>query len=83
MTLIAQLKSKINVNPVNLGSTSSAIKEIFGALSLPEGETVIPGVFNGKWGGNGPIIESIDPSTNKTISKIQSVNPEVIVIFNF
>lgn len=72
MSLANKLKSKIFVKPVDLNSTTSAIKEIFSGLGLAE-NSVIPGVFNGKWGGSGPIIESVDPATNKTISKIQSV----------
>ena len=72
MSIVTKLKSKIIVKPVDLNSTASAIKEIFNGLGLAE-NTVIPGVFIGKWGGNGPIIDSIDPATNKTISRIQSV----------
>lgn len=74
MPFITKLKSKIIFKPVNLAVTNSAIKEVFTSLDLPaDSAAPIPGVFNGKWGGNGPIIESIDPSTNKLISKIQSV----------
>jgi hypothetical protein len=73
MSLTNKLKSKFIVRPVDFNSTASAIKEIFSSLGFA-GNAVIPGVFNGKWGGNGPIIESVDPATNKTISKIQSVN---------
>lgn len=74
MTMLTKLKSKIIFKPVNSAATNAAIKEIFTSLNLPlDSSTPIPGVFNGKWGGNGPIIESIDPSTNKLISKIQSV----------
>ena len=74
--LLTKLKSKINVKPVSLPATTSAIKEIFNKLDLPTSSTSsapIPGVFNGKWGGSGPVIESVDPATNKVISKIQSV----------
>jgi aldehyde dehydrogenase family 7 protein A1 len=73
MPLISKLKSKIIVKPVDLHSTTKTINEILSGLGLPADKTIIPGVFNGKWGGNGPVIESVDPSTNKTISKIQSV----------
>ena len=73
MTLMNHLKTRIKVKPINLSANSSAIKEIFNELDLPI-NSIVPGVFNGKWGGNGPIIESIDPATNKIISKIQSVH---------
>lgn len=72
MSIVSTLKSKIIFNPVDLNASALAIKEIFNGLGLAE-NTIIPGVFNGKWGGNGPIIDSIDPATNKTISRIQSV----------
>lgn len=74
--VMATLKSKINLKQVNLQATNSIIKEIFNKLDLPllsASSPPIPGVFNGKWGGSGPIIESVDPGTNKVISKIQSV----------
>ncbi len=32
----------------------------------------IPGVFTGKWGGNGPVIESLDPTTNTLIARIKT-----------
>lgn len=62
--------------PVNLAQTSSIIREIFHKLDFNPLNSVIPGVFNGKWGGNGPIIESVDPSTNKVIAKVQSASLE-------
>ena len=74
--LQSKLKSKINVKAIDLTATTSAIKEIFTKLDLPtldSSSAPIPGVFNGKWGGNGPVIESVDPATNKIISRIQSV----------
>ena len=77
--LRAKLKSKINIKPIGLSATASAIKEIFSNLNLAsslDSSEPIPGVFNGKWGGSGPIIESVDPATNKVISKIQSVPME-------
>ena len=75
MALLSQLKSKIIFKPVNFTATNSAIKEMFTALNLPLDRSVpIPGVFNGKWGGNGPIIESVDPSTNRVVSKIYSAS---------
>lgn len=70
--LLSKLKTKIHVKPVNLPATASAINEILTKLDLASSAT-IPGVFNGKWGGSGPVIESVDPATNKVISRIQSV----------
>ena len=72
MQFASKLKSKIVFKPVDFDFTASVIKKVFSALGLIE-NTIIPGVFNGKWGGNGPIIESVDPAPNRTISKIQSV----------
>lgn len=50
--------------------TQEVVQEIFGKLGLKEQNC---GVFNGTWGGKGPIVESIDPSTNVPIAKIQTV----------
>lgn len=30
------------------------------------------GVFDGKWGGSGPVVESICPSNNKVIAKVRT-----------
>lgn len=79
MSKISRLttKTKIFAKPVNLALTESVIKEIFNSLDLKM-NSIIPGVFNGKWGGNGTIIEVKDPSTNKIISTIQSVSNLVL-----
>lgn len=65
-------KNKIFVKYANTNLTKSAIKEIFNGLDLAM-DSVIPGVFNGKWGGNGPIIDAKDPSSDIIISRIQTV----------
>lgn len=59
------------LKPVNVSSTAVMIKDLMKSLNLQAG-SVIPGVFNGKWGGNGKIIESVDPATNQVISKVQT-----------
>ena len=77
-SLLPKLKSKIIIKPVDLNSTTTAVKEIFSGLGLPTAsEVIIPGVFNGKWGGSGPVIESVDPATNKIILRVQSVIAEL------
>ena len=76
MSLFTKATCKVIKRPVDLALTAATIKEIFKGLDLPIG-AVIPGVFNGKWGGNGPLIESVDPSTNKITAKIQSVKDSI------
>ncbi|TPX70900.1 hypothetical protein SpCBS45565_g01492 [Spizellomyces sp. 'palustris'] len=35
-----------------------------------------PGVYHGKWSGNGPTIASVNPATNRTIATIRTGSPE-------
>jgi len=66
-----QLKNKIRVNTFEKGQHNQLIREIFDKLKLTAG--VNAGVFNGKWGGSGPVVESVDPATNERIAQIQTV----------
>ena len=34
------------------------------------------GVYFGKWTGNGPVVDSLDPSTGKVIASVREVNME-------
>lgn len=38
------------------------------------------GVYNGKWGGSGPIIESINPTTHQVLGKIQTVHQTSVIL---
>jgi len=33
------------------------------------------GVYNGRWGGNGPVVTSVNPATNEPIAHIRTVSP--------
>lgn len=56
-------------------SSSSKIspkhKHIFEQLDLQFDNK---GVFNGTWGGSGPIIESVNPADGSVIGRIQTVS---------
>lgn len=68
------LKSRINVVPFLRERSLEAIDRVMEQLGLGKRGSTIAGVFDGKtWGGSGPLIESIDPSTAVSIAKIQSV----------
>lgn len=45
------------------------IDKVFRGLQLAHKN---PGVFNGAWGGKGPLVESLDPSTNTAIAQTQT-----------
>jgi aldehyde dehydrogenase family 7 protein A1 len=50
------------------------IPSIMKALDLST-ESVIPGVYNGKWGGSGSIVESINPATHQVLGRVQVGTP--------
>lgn len=66
----SQLRSRVKVMSFDKTKTQEVVQEIFGKLGLKEHNH---GVFNGVWGGKGPIVESVDPSTNVPIARIQTV----------
>lgn len=35
-----------------------------------------PGVFTGQWGGNGKVVESVNPATNEVIAKVRFGSPD-------
>lgn len=75
----SQLRSRVKVMAFDKSKTQEVVQEIFGKLGLKEQNS---GVFNGTWGGKGPIVESVDPSTNVTIAKIQTVIDELFQRFD-
>lgn len=68
--MATQLRSKVRLLNFDRNRSNEVIQEVFAKLGLKENNH---GVFNGSWGGKGPIVESVDPSTLKTIAKIQTV----------
>ena len=69
MTIATKLRSMIKVQPFSKSKTSGIVNEIFGKLGL---EQMNNGVYNGRWGGNGPLVQSIDPSTNELIAQTKT-----------
>jgi aldehyde dehydrogenase family 7 protein A1 len=54
-----------------LSTRASAVLE---AVGLPTGDKVIPGVFDGKWGGSGEVIETKCPATGEVLARVQGVS---------
>lgn len=69
---VTRLRTKVTINPVSLERTAAATKEACARLGLLQ-DDVNAGVFNGQWGGGGPVVASIDPATNQAIARIQTV----------
>lgn len=67
-----QLRNKIRVTAFDPSRSQAVISEVFSKLQLSETNS---GVFSGKWGGKGPVAESIDPSTNLVIGRVRTVPP--------
>lgn len=55
----------------NLSARASAV---LGALDIPV-STEVPGVYDGRWGGSGDILESVCPTTGEVLARVQSVRP--------
>ncbi|OLY80531.1 Alpha-aminoadipic semialdehyde dehydrogenase [Smittium mucronatum] len=47
-------------------------KDILKALNIGSDGSVLPGVYNGAWGGTGKVIETFDPSTGEVLGQIRT-----------
>lgn len=63
--------------PIAIGSRalSSRASGVLSALGLPT-DAPIAGVYDGKWGGSGPVVESHCPTTGEVIARVQTATPE-------
>jgi aldehyde dehydrogenase family 7 member A1 len=53
---------------------STRAKSVLEALDFPKSEgSEIPGVYNGVWGGNGDISESVCPATGEVLARVRTV----------
>lgn len=58
---------------------SPSLQGIFQRLGLPAKPAVdepLAGVFNGKWGGRGPIVESHNPATGELLARVREASAE-------
>lgn len=69
--MVTPIRNKIAVNVFDKAFNQKAITEIFQKLKL---SPVNDGVFNGRWGGSGPLVDAVDPATNEPFAKIRTVN---------
>lgn len=53
---------------------STRASGVLSALGLPT-DKPIQGVYDGKWGGSGPVVESLCPTTGEVIARVQTVSP--------
>lgn len=60
---------------VDKSAITRVVSEIFSTFGFARDGRPIAGVFNGKWGGSGPVIESREPTTNSLIAQIQTTSP--------
>lgn len=56
----------------NVRNLSARASTILGALDIPLA-TEVPGVYDGRWGGTGDILESVCPTTGEVLARVQSV----------
>lgn len=53
---------------------SSRASKVLAALDLPTDGAPLPGVYDGKWGGSGPVVETFCPATGEVIGRIKTVS---------
>lgn len=74
MTMMAAATRSVASRHVNFGQRVRclSINSILEELEL-DPKRPNAGVYNGKWGGKGQIVDSINPATGKVIAKTQMV----------
>ena len=60
--------------PAGRRGLSSRAAQVLSALDLPTDGSSIPGVYDGRWGGTGPAIESKCPATGEVIGRVSTVS---------
>ncbi|KAJ3328764.1 Alpha-aminoadipic semialdehyde dehydrogenase [Blyttiomyces sp. JEL0837] len=63
-----------SLQSLRLSHTYNRHKAILQELGIKEKDNL--GVFNGKWGGSGPIVKSVSPVTNEVIAEVVTGTPE-------
>ncbi|ORY72399.1 succinate-semialdehyde dehydrogenase, partial [Leucosporidium creatinivorum] len=61
--------------------SSASLQGVFQRLGLPTNPSIdepLAGVFNGKWGGRGPIVDSINPATGELLARVREASAEDI-----
>ncbi|GMK54485.1 hypothetical protein CspeluHIS016_0110710 [Cutaneotrichosporon spelunceum] len=62
--------------PNGVRALSSRASQVLKAAGLPTDGSIIPGVYDGAWGGSGEIIETLCPTTGEVIGRVQTATPE-------
>ena len=70
-TIVPLRCARSTLNVRNLSARASAV---LGALDIST-TTEVPGVYDGRWGGTGDILESVCPTTGEVLARVQSVRP--------
>lgn len=69
---IASAKAAMGV--ANGRALSTRATQVLSAIGLPTNDQVIPGVFDGTWGGSGEVIETKCPATGEVLARVQTVS---------
>lgn len=71
------IKSKVCIPTIRAMSSTYLVDDPkFSFLKDLGIERVNHGVFNGKWGGSGSIVKSIDPASGNVIAEVKTGTPE-------
>ncbi|KAG8216027.1 NAD-aldehyde dehydrogenase [Butyriboletus roseoflavus] len=71
---IASLRCTRGTSKYSVRNLSARASTILGALDIPF-TTEVPGVYDGRWGGSGDILESVCPTTGEVLARVQSASP--------
>lgn len=72
----ARTRMTITLNASRALSTRAS--GVLSALGLPTDQP-IQGVYDGQWGGSGPVVESHCPTTGEVIARVQTVSVAWVV----
>jgi hypothetical protein len=66
-------KSHHTLKPIRHYTTASStlVRRVFKDLGLKDEN---PGVYNGRWGGSGELVESINPATGEVLGRVVMVS---------
>lgn len=71
---VVPLRYARSTSRFSVRNLSARASTILGALDIPF-TTEVPGVYDGRWGGTGDILESVCPTTGEILARVQSVRP--------
>ncbi|GAA5885289.1 hypothetical protein JCM16303_005989 [Sporobolomyces ruberrimus] len=77
MLSLRQQARSIRLSQANRALSTQA-SSVLSALNLPTDGSPIPGVFNSKWTGSGPLQQSFDCGTGEVLGSVKTATPQEV-----